>query len=74
MKQRHFLWYSAALAAAIVGAIALGAPPVTVLLGLVVLACPVMMMFMMGHMGDDHGAGHDSTDIHDEHHHSAGQS
>jgi hypothetical protein len=48
MKRQHMTWYVAALIAAVVTALALGAPASAVLLALVVLACPLMMMFMMG--------------------------
>jgi len=54
MKRQHTMWYVAALIAGVVTALALGAPASTVLLALVVLACPLMMMFMMGNM---HGGG-----------------
>ena len=54
MKRQHMMWYGAALIAAVLVALTLGAPASTVLLALVVLACPVMMMFMMGNM---HGGG-----------------
>ena len=54
MKRQHTMWYVAALIAAVVTALALGAPASAVLLALVVLACPLMMMFMMGNM---HGGG-----------------
>ena len=54
MKRQHIMWYVAVLIAAVVTALALGAPASTVLLALVVLACPLMMMFMMGNM---HGGG-----------------
>ena len=50
MKRQHMMWYVAALIAGIVTALALGAPASTVLLALVVLACPLMMMFMMSNM------------------------
>ncbi|MCV7298169.1 DUF2933 domain-containing protein [Mycobacterium barrassiae] len=65
MKRQYMPWYAAALAAALIGAVAVGVPLSTVLLLLVVLACPVMMMFMMGVMGGRHGDGPDqgSTDI-----------
>jgi hypothetical protein len=54
MKRQHMMWYVAALIAGVVTALAFGAPASTVLLALVVLACPLMMMFMMGNM---HGGG-----------------
>jgi hypothetical protein len=74
MRRQYMPWYAAALAAALIGAVALGVPASTILLLLVVLACPVMMMFMMGGMGGGHGDGSDrgSTDI-GEHHDSAGR-
>jgi hypothetical protein len=55
MKCRHIGWYAAAVAAVVVGALALGAPAFTVFVGLALLACPLMMMFMMG----GHGGGSD---------------
>jgi hypothetical protein len=75
MKPHHMPWYAAALAAVLVGAVAVGVPLSTVLLLLVVLACPVMMMFMMGGMGGGHsdGSDHGSTDT-GEHRDSAGRS
>ena len=54
MKRQHMMWYVAALIAGVVTALAVGAPASTVLLALVVLACPLMMMLMMGNM---HGGG-----------------
>jgi multisubunit Na+/H+ antiporter MnhG subunit len=71
MKRQHFPWYAAALAAVIVGAVALGVPASTLLLLLIVLACPVMMMFMMGG-GHGHGSKDDSGDTND-HRDSAGR-
>ncbi len=63
MKRQHMMWYAAALIAVAVTALALGAPASTVLLGLVVLACPLMMMFMMGGMqgGGSGGASGSNT-------------
>ena len=64
MKRQHMMWYGAALIAAVLVALTLGAPASTVLLALVVLACPVMMMFMMGNMhggGPRSGTGHDDS-------------
>ena len=64
MKRQHMMWYVAALIAGVVTALALGAPASTVLLALVVLACPLMMMFMMGTMhggGPRSGTGQDDT-------------
>ena len=65
MKRQHMMWYVAALIAGVVTALALGAPASTVLLALVVLACPLMMMFMMGNMrggGPRSGTGQDDSD------------
>jgi hypothetical protein len=58
-------WYAAALAAALIGAVAVGVPASTILLLLVVLACPVMMMFMMGG-GHGDGSDHGSSDLGDQ--------
>lgn len=58
MKRRHIGWYAAAVAAVVIGALALGAPAFTVFVGLALLACPLMMMFMMG----GHGGGQGSHD------------
>lgn len=73
MKRQYILWYTAALVAAVIGAVALGVPLSTVLLPLVLLACPLMMMFMMGGHGHGGGGGASSGDTH-EHHDSAGRS
>ncbi|OBC08046.1 hypothetical protein A5784_01045 [Mycobacterium sp. 852013-50091_SCH5140682] len=60
MKRQHLAWYALALAAIIVGVLAGGGRASTVLLALVVLACPVMMMAMMsGHGGQTHDSGTD---------------
>ncbi len=61
MKRHHMMWYMAALIAAGVTALALGAPASTVLLALVALACPVIVMFMMSG-GHGHGTNHDGGD------------
>ena len=66
MKRQHMMWYGAALIAAVLVALTLGAPASTVLLALVLLACPVMMMFMMS-TGHGHGTGHDGGDTHENH-------
>jgi hypothetical protein len=67
MKPRYFLWYFAAVALTAAGAIALHAPASTVLIALVLLSCPLMMLFMMGGMGGGHGSGQDCTDSHSRH-------
>ncbi len=78
MKSQHMLWYGVAVVAGVVAAISLGAPASTVLLALVLLACPVMMMFMMGGrggMGGGHGHGSDQdSSSTDDHRDSAGRS
>ncbi|MBD0839439.1 DUF2933 domain-containing protein [Streptomyces sp. TRM68416] len=53
--------YAIAVAIATVGALALGVPVATLFLGAIVLACPLMMIFMMRgmHGGGMHG-GHDT--------------
>ena len=64
MKRQHMMWYVAALIAGVVTALALGAPASTVLPALVVLACPLMMMFMMATMhggGPQSGTGQDHS-------------
>ena len=48
MKRQHLGLYAIALAILIVGLAFAGVPVQTMLLGLLVLACPLMMMFMMG--------------------------
>lgn len=53
MIKQHLV-LAAALAVVAVVAVALGAPVTTVLLVAVLLACPLMMLFMMGGMG--HGS------------------
>lgn len=66
MKRQHMMWYAAALIAIAVAAFALGAPALTVLLAVVVLACPVMMMFMMSG-GQGHSTGHHDGDTDETH-------
>lgn len=60
MKRQYFPWYAIALAILIVGLVFAGVPAATLLIALVVVACPVMMMFMMGVMGVKGGHGHGS--------------
>ena len=48
MKRQHLL-YAIALAILIVGLAFAGVPARTILLGLLVLACPLMMVMMGGH-------------------------
>ncbi|MEV6235742.1 DUF2933 domain-containing protein [Lentzea sp. NPDC051838] len=53
MKRQHLAWCAVALAIlfAVLGLV--GVPVQTMLFGLLVVACPLMMMFMMG----GHGGG-----------------
>jgi hypothetical protein len=65
-RRRDRLQPTKAVAIALVGALALGIPLATLAFLLIVLACPLMMFFMMRgmHGGDDthgHGQGHDDT-------------
>jgi len=59
VKRQHMMWYAAALIAVAVSALAFGVPASTVLVVLAVLACPVMMMFMMSG-GQGHSTDHDA--------------
>ena len=54
MKRQHLGLYAIALAILIVGLAFAGVPVQTMLFGLLALACPLMMIFMMGgHGGSD---------------------
>jgi len=62
--------YAIAIAIAAVGALWLGVPAGTLGVLAIVLACPLMMMFMMSgmHGGDDHrGSDHRDVDDRDDH-------
>ncbi|WP_067022360.1 DUF2933 domain-containing protein [Streptomyces dysideae] len=62
-NQRNYGTYAVALAIAVVGALALGVPVGTLAVAAIVLACPLMMFFMMRGMhggGGMHG-GHDTS-------------
>jgi hypothetical protein len=61
MKRQPWGLYAIALAILVVGLVALGVPASTLLFGALVLACPLMMLLMMGGM---HG-GHGGADRHD---------
>ena len=56
MNGARWGWYAAGLAVVAVGLLVMGVRPSTVLFGAVVLACPLMMLFMHG--GHDDGAQH----------------
>jgi hypothetical protein len=58
--------YALAVAIIVVGALAFGLPLASLLWVGVVLACPLMMFFMMRGMGGGSGSGHDSK--HDDGH------
>jgi hypothetical protein len=64
--------FAVAVAIGVVGALWVGVPAGTLVVLAVALACPLMMMFMMGgmHGGGDHhrSDGHDRDD-HDSHQH-----
>ncbi|MFF4576584.1 hypothetical protein [Streptomyces sp. NPDC001410] len=62
MKSNKLPLYAIAAAILVVGLVALGVPPGTVLLLAVLAGCPLMMFFMMRGMHDEdmHG-GHDHT-------------
>ncbi|WP_433498822.1 DUF2933 domain-containing protein [Sphaerimonospora sp. CA-214678] len=64
MKRSHLPLYAIALAILIVGLVATGVPISTILLALLVLACPLMMLFMHGSHGDHdtHGGHADRED------------
>jgi hypothetical protein len=57
MKRQQLPLYAIAAAILVVGLVALGVPASTLLYGALALACPLMMVFMMGGM---HG-GHDQA-------------
>lgn len=61
MNRQHLPLYAIALAILVVGLTFAGVPVTTLLVGLAVLACPLMMMFMMG----GHGGHGGSTNEHD---------
>ena len=70
MKRQHMPMLAVALGIGIVGALAVGVPFSTVAFALLVLCCPLMMLFMHGGHGG-HGAASDPSDAavkdHDEH-------
>jgi hypothetical protein len=72
MKRRHLGLSAIALAVLIVGPAFAGVPLTTMLVGLLVLACPLMMMSMMGGHGG-HG-GHGGSDEQHRDHHGSGRS
>ena len=59
MKNRNYVLYAVAVAIAVVAALALGAPFSTLGFLVIVLVCPLMMMFMMRRMRG--GGAHQET-------------
>jgi hypothetical protein len=63
MRRQHLPLYAIALAIMVVGALAVGVPARSLVFGLLVLACPLMMLFMHGGHGGHAGhGGHDTAD------------
>jgi hypothetical protein len=58
MRSQNLPLYAIALAVLIVGLVFAGVPVSTLFVGLALLACPLMMIFMMGGM---HGGGSDKN-------------
>ena len=57
MRRQHMAMFAVALVIAVVGALAVGVPFSTVAFALLVLCCPLMMLFMHGgHGGHVHRA------------------
>src|SRR5439155_5418709 len=67
MRRQPWGLYAIALAVLVVGLVALGVPASTLLFAALVLACPLMMMFMMGRMHGGHGGMNHKTDDNDHH-------
>jgi hypothetical protein len=69
MNREQWGLYAVALAILVVGLVALGVPASTLLVAALVLACPLMMIFMMHgmHGGDGgHGGRHRTTEDHNQ--------
>jgi len=64
MKRQDLGLYAIALAILIAGLAFAGVPLTTMLFGLLVLACPLMMMFMMGGHGGNGGSDGQRHDRH----------
>jgi hypothetical protein len=58
MRRPQWSWYAVALAILVVGLVWVGVPANTLLLGAVLLACPVMMVYMMRGMRGEGQANH----------------
>jgi len=61
MKTQNVPLYALAVAVLVVGLAFAGVPVTTLLLGLIVLACPLSMLFMMGGMHGGHGGSDHQT-------------
>ena len=72
MKRQHLPLYAVVLAILVVGALAVGVPASSLAIGLLVLACPLMMLFMHGGH-DSHSGPHPSAKDEDDDHRPAGQ-
>lgn len=72
MKREQLPLYAVALAVLIVGLAFAGVPAGTLIVLPLILACPLMMFFMM--RGMDHGTPRDSADRHHETPHTHGTS
>ncbi|MGW3935221.1 DUF2933 domain-containing protein [Streptomyces sp. NBC_00024] len=74
-NNRNYGLYAIAVAIAFVGALVLGMPLGSLVLLAVVVACPLMMFFMMRGMHGGHGGGDDSDPLrkHDHHQHPGGR-
>ena len=69
MKRQPWGLYAIALAILVVGLVALGVPASTLLVAALVLACPLMMIFMMHGMHggqESHGGPDRTTDDHNQ--------
>jgi hypothetical protein len=67
MKSQQRGLYAVALAVLVIGLVWAGVPAGTLLVAALVLACPLMMFFMMRGMHTDQTSGHEQH-IHDHNH------
>ena len=58
MKHQQWGLYAIAFAVVVVGLVALGVPASTLVFAVAMLACPLMMIFMMRGMHGGRGGGH----------------
>lgn len=73
MRRQHLPLYAIALALLVIGALAVGVPASSLAIGLLVLACPLMMLFMhTGHGGHDAGGSHAPAESQDDERRPAG--